>query len=294
MARSHGCIKVEIWDDPEFTKLSKQAQWTYFMLISQPEINNLGMLAYIPSRWKGFADGCSIRELDSDVAELEAKGYVLMDREKCEICVRSFIKHDKVWAQPYLVKNARAIFKYVKSERIRMSLRSRYPWLDDETEPFEIREYETSFSSQNKTPFELRPEPLSSSDVVGEGEGVGSSNVLSVLPLPLPMSDVEDPVQVIYDHWRKSFNKTHGSYGKITPLRKKRISDRLKDFSKDDLLRVLDSAASDDWGERAKFTDLELLFRNTEKVQYWLDRTPVASGGVRYWKPGDPPIGQEA
>ncbi len=170
MARSHGCIKVEIWDDEEFTGLSKSAQWTYFMLISQPEINNLGILPYMPTRWVGFSAGSnSVKVLEADIAELEKGTYVLLDRLKCEICVRSFIKHDKVWAQPYLVKNARSIFRYVKSDRIKMCLRSRYPWLDDETTAMEIREYETSFPSQNKTPFEFRSKPLTDSDGVGVG-----------------------------------------------------------------------------------------------------------------------------
>jgi hypothetical protein len=144
--RSHGVIKVSVWEvGSGFRALSLDAQWAYEMLISQPQINNCGLLPYTPEKWVRFAAGLDKFRLGEALLELEIKRFTITDADTGEILVRTFIKHDQIWKQPKLVTNARKLIREVESERIREYLLSRHPWLTDETWLLKkIEQHETS------------------------------------------------------------------------------------------------------------------------------------------------------
>src|SRR5581483_10905716 len=130
VARAYGSIKTTVWEpEGDFRRLSPLAQWTYFMLVTQPQISNLGMLPFTPQKWVRFAFGMTLDQLEGYVAELEEARFVLVDRETGELLVRTFIRHDAVWKQPKLVTNARKLIREVEAETIRGYLVVAHPWL---------------------------------------------------------------------------------------------------------------------------------------------------------------------
>lgn len=130
MARSHGVLKVSVWEPGnDFRALTLDAQWAYMMLISQPQISNLGVLPYTPEKWARVSAGLTLTRVDLAVAELEQHRYVIVDVDAAELLIRTFVKHDKVWSQWQLVPNARKLMRELESEPIRVYLTQRHPWL---------------------------------------------------------------------------------------------------------------------------------------------------------------------
>jgi hypothetical protein len=116
----------------EFRQLSPMAQWSYTMLLSQPQISNLGLLPYVPEKWVRLAAGLTTEQLEEALHELEDRHYVIIDKDAVELLVRTFIKHDQVFTQPALTTNARVLIRSVESETIRTYLLNRHVWLDGE------------------------------------------------------------------------------------------------------------------------------------------------------------------
>jgi hypothetical protein len=150
MARTHGRIKVEVWDaGSEFRELGIDAQWAYQMLVSQPSVSMCGTLAYTPKKWAKLARGLTLEVVEEALLELEEAWYVILDRDTDEVLIRSFVKHNTPWAMGNLVTAGRRQFREIDSEAIRVYLRERHPWLVDASMKTEqIREYEEGRASE--------------------------------------------------------------------------------------------------------------------------------------------------
>lgn len=179
MARSYGALKVAVWEAGSgFRNLTQLAQWCYVLLISQPQLNNLGVLPYTPEKWVRFASGLTHETLDTGLGELDYLRYIVVDLDTGELLVRTFIKHDKVWQQPSLITNARKLIREVESDVIRGHLTARHPWLltaetRDQIEAYELA-VESEVHSQKHTPVETGVEtPLGSRAPAGPGAGEG-------------------------------------------------------------------------------------------------------------------------
>ena len=173
-------MKASIWEPSNaFRTLSRGAQWTYLMLISQPQINNLGMLVYAPEKWVRMSPALTVEELEADLLELQQRWYIVVDSAVAELLVRSFIRHDKVWSQPKLVANARQLIREVESTEILEMLTSRHPWLDEpawlqgrsytslaeqwqkhDRDTIAAHEADKPLSSPQETPFSGSPAPV--------------------------------------------------------------------------------------------------------------------------------------
>lgn len=178
MARSYGALKTSVWEPgSDLRELEPLPQWAYMMLISQPQISNLGVLAYTPEKWCRFAFGLTAAALERAIGELEEQGFVIVDRDAGELLVRTFIKHDKVWSQPKLVTNARRLIREVESEQIRNVLVRRHPWLIDErSTKDEIAAFEESAETPSDRGIERASDtPISPRAGAGPGSGLGSA-----------------------------------------------------------------------------------------------------------------------
>lgn len=184
MARAQGVIKTSVWEpDSEFRTLTPQAQWVYLMLVSQPQINNLGLLAYTPLKWARLAEGLTVDTVEAAVGELEKRWFVLVDRAASELLVRTFIKHDGTWKHPYLIKSARKLIREVESGEIRDNLIGRHPWLTDESDAAAIALQETPSKSPSGTPSES---PFPKSENVGKNP-VENAEINPIgNPIPIP------------------------------------------------------------------------------------------------------------
>ncbi|UGT65286.1 hypothetical protein LTT66_18120 [Nocardia gipuzkoensis] len=198
MAREHGRVLSRIWRDPDFRALSVGAQRMYLLLLSQPTINNAGML---PLQIGKFAKGCdSTSEEDVRIAlgELARANFAYFDEDSEEVFVRSYIRNDGVLKQPNIVKNALRCAAAIESEYLRsaMAIELRRIGRDDATaRAAELDPSETAADDFQKaharvleglvTPFETLPEPFPetegfrnpSPNPAGRGRGRGESPV---------------------------------------------------------------------------------------------------------------------
>ncbi len=91
----------------------------------------------------------------------------------------------------------------------------------------------------------------------------------------------------IYNEWRTLFDRSHGRYNKLLPERRLKIKARMREFTVDELLTVLRTAAADDWENRARYTDFKHLYRSRSTVEGWLERAekPVSTSVNGYRTP---------
>lgn len=94
-----GYMKLQrsIWLDQDYTALPAQAQRLYLLLASQPTISHVGVLAYTPGRWAHLAPDTTWDVLAQALADLEAAGYISVDRTTEEVLVRTYMRHDELW-----------------------------------------------------------------------------------------------------------------------------------------------------------------------------------------------------
>ena len=104
MARVYGKLLTSIWTDQEFASLSAATQRLYMLLLASPKMSSAGVLPLQVARWSKTARDSSLEGSERALSELEARGYLVVDRESDEVWIRSFIKHDKGYANGNLAK----------------------------------------------------------------------------------------------------------------------------------------------------------------------------------------------
>ena len=120
MARSHATIYGTAWSpDSHFRELPAEVQWLYVVLLAQPDLNLCGVMPLIPARWARFAADMDIEKVGDLIHQLEHHGYIVTDPETVELWVRSFMYHDRVFAQPQVAMAAATAFGQVQSPRLR-------------------------------------------------------------------------------------------------------------------------------------------------------------------------------
>jgi hypothetical protein len=122
MTRRFANIFCAIWDDDDFCELSSDAQRTYFMLFTQPDITACGTLALTLKRWKR-----TLREKDRDslepaLAELAEHRFIVIDKDTEELLVRTFVKHDGGYKHAKRVLAVIAYAEAIRSQSIRNRL----------------------------------------------------------------------------------------------------------------------------------------------------------------------------
>lgn len=122
MPRDHARILLRIWADQEFRDLDEGPQRTYFLLLSEGAINNAGVLPLQMRRWSNCAKSSTVASVASDLEELAARRFVVVDHDTEEVLVRSFIRNDGVAKQPNTLKNAARVARSVQSPQIRAAL----------------------------------------------------------------------------------------------------------------------------------------------------------------------------
>lgn len=120
MAGSYTPWYGSIWtDDRDWPKLTRNAQYAYQMLATQPDISWCGVLSYTPGRWAKYSVDGSREDLERDIQELEEHRFVVVDRDTEELLVRTYIKHARVLKQPQMVKAMLRQYRDIHSPVIR-------------------------------------------------------------------------------------------------------------------------------------------------------------------------------
>ncbi len=177
MARSHAQIQFSIWANKEFRGLSERAQRMYLVLFGQKDVNNAGVLPWLPTRWAKYCKDTTPTDIEAAVVELEEHRFVYVDTDTDELLIRSFIRGDGVVKQPNVFKNALKCAELVESERLRRVLASELRGLRrrdaeavaDRLDPNPSETPPEGFED----PSETLPEPLNPSRTPREPRGVG-------------------------------------------------------------------------------------------------------------------------
>lgn len=106
MARSEARIYAEIWEDGDFLDLEPTVQRLYTFLLSQPDLAHTGVIALRERRWANKARGLTVASVEADLRVLDDARFVVIDWETEELLVRSFIRRDKVYKQPNVMRAA--------------------------------------------------------------------------------------------------------------------------------------------------------------------------------------------
>ncbi|NIL65020.1 hypothetical protein [Salinispora arenicola] len=122
MARSEARISVNIWTDPDFLALPPTPQRMFMFLISQSDLAHDGVIALRPRRWSKSAAGLDLVSVENDLAELAAARFVVIDDDAEELLIRSFIRRDKVYRQPNVLRAAQDHLEVVTSPIIRSAI----------------------------------------------------------------------------------------------------------------------------------------------------------------------------
>lgn len=104
MARDYGRIRITVWQDGDFAKLTTTAQWLYFYLVTQSKIDMAGVLPWRPRMAARAANGLGIPEVEESLDLLEQAQYVFLDEDTDEILVRSFVRNDEILKSPNMAK----------------------------------------------------------------------------------------------------------------------------------------------------------------------------------------------
>jgi hypothetical protein len=94
MARNYAPIRTSIWDDDDFRALSADAQLVYLMMISQSMITSVGLVPMALRRWANSTKGMTPKALSKALQELSDALYVVIDWDREELLVRSFVRWD--------------------------------------------------------------------------------------------------------------------------------------------------------------------------------------------------------
>ena len=119
MARDRASIRVDMWADGDFRRLSVYAQWLYMALLSHPTLSYAGVADWRPGRIAAFSAGAAVADITDAAEELMRGRFILTDEVTEEVLVRSFIKHDGLLKQPKLTVSMCNAFAAVASTPIR-------------------------------------------------------------------------------------------------------------------------------------------------------------------------------
>lgn len=97
-------IVRSIWHDDDFKALAATTQRAYFMLVSQPDLTQCGILAITPGRWAQLAADTDTDDIRAEMLALEAAGFIVIDHRTEELWVRSFMKYDEGYRVPNIAK----------------------------------------------------------------------------------------------------------------------------------------------------------------------------------------------
>lgn len=119
MARDRANINTGIWTDDEFIDISRDEQWLYFLLMTDPKLSYAGVTDWRPGRIAQRSGDTSKEEIEHIGARLQAGRYIFIDEDTEEVLIRSFLRHDGLLKQPRLGVSMFNAYGAIASKNIR-------------------------------------------------------------------------------------------------------------------------------------------------------------------------------
>ena len=199
MARSEARLVVSIWDDPDFLALSPTAQRLFMFLISQPDLAHDGVIALRERRWSKKAAGLSVAQIEADLDELSTARFTVVDADTEELLIRSFIRRDKVYRQPNVLRAAADHLATVSSRTIKQAVAAellRVQSADDIPEGSKPV-LDGMLEALPTPPEDPSPNPSEKGSDKGSGLRPGERGVVTAVttasPSPVPRAPDPDP-----------------------------------------------------------------------------------------------------
>lgn len=118
MARDHARVYLSIWADPDWTSLTSVQQLVYLALISSDDLSYCGVAPLIPARYQRISADMTPRKFMAAIDGLEARSFVVTDRDTVEVLVRSYVRHDGLIKLPNVTKAMVTALRRVHSQKI--------------------------------------------------------------------------------------------------------------------------------------------------------------------------------
>ena len=195
--RKEARIFASIWRDTTFLERSAREQRMYFFLLSQPDLSFCGVISLRMRRWARSAADLTAAQVQEDLeglaqtgppGEAETEGerpLIVVDEDTEEVLLRSFIRRDRVWKSPNLLKSAREAATLVESPKILKEILEELHRLPvAESNSSEARQVLRAFIGDIEDRLGVQgtpprgssdPEPNPSDEGSGEGSGTGSA-----------------------------------------------------------------------------------------------------------------------
>lgn len=119
MAREYAQVNMGIWSDDDFRALPAPAQHLYFMLWTHPQLSYCGVVDWRPGRIAALAEGWTAAAVDLAAQCLEARLFIVVDRESEECLIRSFVRFDGLMKKPRIVVSYANAYAGVASKALR-------------------------------------------------------------------------------------------------------------------------------------------------------------------------------
>lgn len=132
MARDRANINTGIWTDDTFIDISRDEQWLYFLLMTDPKLSYAGVTDWRPGRIAQRSSNTSKADIEQIGAGLQAGRYILIDEETEEVMIRSFLRHDGLLKQPRLGVSMANAYGAIASKNIRKVVTHELKRLHDE------------------------------------------------------------------------------------------------------------------------------------------------------------------
>lgn len=234
-----------IWTDPEWLDLTSTEKLVYLQLISQPNVSKCGVLPFVPRRWAHMHPDLSADDLIGALSALEAKRYVVVDRDTEEILIRTYLRYDEAWKQTNGTRGIQIEAQEIMSKRL----------LDAVIEEYE----QASGNPWNKGNDKACHNPCD------EGNDKACATPLSLSPYPLalipePLALIPEPKTLVSD---MAQDCTEVSLAEII------TDDDFSDFWSRYPRRTQKATALRSWNKLKPHDRIEALARLPEHVAWW-------------------------
>lgn len=103
---TYGKLLSRCWLDPDFVALNPQEQQLYFLLLSHPKRNHVGVLPLTLRHWASLTAEVSEDTVRAALMRLAQTRFVVLDWDTEEVLIRTYIRNDGVYLQPQIMKCA--------------------------------------------------------------------------------------------------------------------------------------------------------------------------------------------
>lgn len=119
MARDRANLRIDLWADEDWRKLSMGGQHLYMLILSHSTLNYAGVADWRPGRLAALTAGRTTEDIRRDAQELSEACFIYTDEQTEEVLVRSFLRHDGVIKHPRLHVSMAKDYAGISSDAIR-------------------------------------------------------------------------------------------------------------------------------------------------------------------------------